>query len=400
MRVRGYNRGYFLFVIEQVIETINSKSFSARWCLMIFVLFPVSAVHATNHLVRINEIMAGLNGDPSAQFVEMVAGGSGRKAWGPNGAATGRAMLVFFDAAGDETGQFIFSSNAPAGNDNVLMATQAFVDATGINLGFIIPALISPAAGKVCFKNNPANTAFFVNLCLSYGGVGFTGNTEGAGTANNAILPTDAALSLSRISSFNSGANLNSSFALQSFTPATTQTSENETLLGQNQLGEIVDSDNDGVLDNIDKFSLDPNKTSDTDNDGIDNNADPDDDNDGVQDNNDNFPLDVTRAIDMDDDEIDDRIDADDDNDGILDTRDAFSLIPNDSDEIILDLDTDGIDIWMNNTNWIHLHPFTSEGITTVISMATEKTISSLTLVPFGVCGPGSIIPAGRNCTR
>jgi hypothetical protein len=44
------------------------------------------------------------------------------------------------------------------------------------------------------------------------------------------------------------------------------------------------DSDNDGVDDNADAFPNDPNETIDTDSDGIGNNADTDDDNDGVSD--------------------------------------------------------------------------------------------------------------------
>ena len=71
---------------------------------------------------------------------------------------------------------------------------------------------------------------------------------------------------------------------------------------------------------------LDPAESVDTDNDGIGNNADPDDDNDGVPDVVDDFPLDPTRSVDTDGDGIDDLIDTDDDNDGVLDINDAFPL--------------------------------------------------------------------------
>ena len=46
-----------------------------------------SPVLATNHIVRINEIMVGFAGDPNVQFVEIVANGDGQKLWGPQGSS-------------------------------------------------------------------------------------------------------------------------------------------------------------------------------------------------------------------------------------------------------------------------------------------------------------------------
>lgn len=56
------------------------------------------------------------------------------------------------------------------------------------------------------------------------------------------------------------------------------------------------DTDGDGVPDAQDAFPLNPNETTDTDGDGIGNNADPDDDNDGIPDARDPFPLIPNRA--------------------------------------------------------------------------------------------------------
>ena len=50
------------------------------------------------------------------------------------------------------------------------------------------------------------------------------------------------------------------------------------------------DRDGDGIPDNIDKFPDDPTEWKDSDNDGIGDNADPDDDNDGILDTNDYLP--------------------------------------------------------------------------------------------------------------
>lgn len=55
-----------------------------------------------------------------------------------------------------------------------------------------------------------------------------------------------------------------------------------------------TDDDNDGVLDDDDAFPLDSTETLDTDTDGTGNNADTDDDNDGILDVDDEFPLDAT----------------------------------------------------------------------------------------------------------
>ena len=172
--------------------------------------------------------MAGLNGDSSIQFLEMVASDDFQKRWGPQpdcAETVGRAMLVFFDSAGNQTGRFVVPSNPGSGANTVLFATQAFANLTGIAPDFIIPQQVMPIAGKVCFRNNPDNVcAFGVNLCLSYGGAAFTGNTEGAGAANAASLSILGSQSLSRNTnfSFNVGTNLNIDFVLATPTPNST----------------------------------------------------------------------------------------------------------------------------------------------------------------------------------
>lgn len=180
---------------------------------------------ATNHIVRIDSVMAGLAGSPNVQFVQMVTSGNSQKRWGPQGGETeGRAMLVFFDASGIETGRFVFDRDPPSGQNTVLIATQAFADLPGAPTpDFIIPTgLIRPGSGKVCFKNNPANTAFTINLCLSYGS--FTGNTEGAGPPAPALPISGQARSLNRVrnNGFGSATNNNSDFELGSPSPVNT----------------------------------------------------------------------------------------------------------------------------------------------------------------------------------
>ena len=83
-----------------------------------------------------------------------------------------------------------------------------------------------PLAGKVCFKDNPDNTSgavFPINLCLSYGGAGFTGDTEGGFAANAASLSILGSQSLSRNALFDTfGFQRNSDFVLATPTPNST----------------------------------------------------------------------------------------------------------------------------------------------------------------------------------
>ena len=104
------------------------------------------------------------------------------------------------------------------------------------------------------------------------------------------------------------------------------------------------DDDNDGYVDNDDRFPLNASEWADNDMDGIGDNADTDDDNDGYTDEVEieclSSPTEVTDIpIDSDLDGICDPIDADRDGDGFDNVDDAF---PNDPDEWA-DFDNDGI---------------------------------------------------------
>ncbi|WP_111980221.1 tandem-95 repeat protein, partial [Algibacillus agarilyticus] len=112
-----------------------------------------------------------------------------------------------------------------------------------------------------------------------------------------------------------------------------------------------LDDDNDGVVDENDRFPLDSTETKDLDNDTIGDNADLDIDGDGYLNVNDAFPYDATEFEDYDGDGLGDVIDTDDDNDtlsdvdevelgtdpknidtdgdGVLDATDAVPLDPN-----------------------------------------------------------------------
>src|SRR4026209_2280695 len=135
-------------------------------------------------------------------------------------------MLIFFNGAGIETGRFFFPSNAPVGQNTVLIATTNFAALPGAPIpDFIIPPLISPGSGKVCFRGNPANPfAFGVNLSLSYGDFP-SGLTEGAGEPAPALPISGEPASLRRFQNFALGGatSRNADFALASPTPINTR---------------------------------------------------------------------------------------------------------------------------------------------------------------------------------
>jgi uncharacterized repeat protein (TIGR01451 family) len=176
-----------------------------------------------NHLVQIRQIMTGANNNAAVQFVETRMSDATQNLW------SNRVKLVFFDAAGTQTGEFIVPGNPPGGtNRSVLFATQAFANLPGAPVpDFIFPGgLLQPASGKVCFKNTADLSAVAVSICLSYGS--FTGDTEGGGSPAPA-LAIAGARSLKRLvanagafggpPTDNPGSNQNSHFAIADALP-------------------------------------------------------------------------------------------------------------------------------------------------------------------------------------
>ena len=96
----------------------------------------------------------------------------------------------------------------------------------------------------------------------------------------------------------------------------------------------VFDRDGDGVEDKNDDFPLDSSETTDTDGDGIGNNADVDDDGDNVIDSLDPWPLDSRYA-------------ADSDSDGLPDAYEsANGLNPNNVNDAITDADGDSLTVF------------------------------------------------------
>lgn len=129
---------------------------------------------ANNANLYIEEILAGANGDSRVQFIVVRQGEADENLWGPQpGEAWSRAMLVFYDSRGRETGMFRFPEDPPTGGTlRTLLATPEFASLAGSpRPDLVIPPLLNAHAGRVCFRNNSRNPGATVkDECVAYGG--------------------------------------------------------------------------------------------------------------------------------------------------------------------------------------------------------------------------------------
>lgn len=132
-------------------------------------LKPVAASTAD---VRIDQVLAGANGDSRVQFLVLVQEAVGQNQWGPSpGRTTPQTQLKFYDAAGRETGVFGFPANPGTGGSlRVLVATSAFAALAGMPTpDVIIPPLLHAPGGMVCFETHPDSSLPVRRDCVSYG---------------------------------------------------------------------------------------------------------------------------------------------------------------------------------------------------------------------------------------
>ena len=181
-----------------------------------------SAAHAGFHFVQISEVVAGANGNPAIQFIELTmlvneenCQQSGEAdPTGPFGCVDGSGFpefsavrLFLFDATGTPIGDpdkgFGFPHNTPIGGAgrSILVGTQAFADLPTPPTpepDFIMPLMVAANAGKVCYKSD-ISAPEIVTECLSYGAFP-PDETEGFGSPAPA-LPITGTVSLRRVSS-------------------------------------------------------------------------------------------------------------------------------------------------------------------------------------------------------
>jgi cytochrome c peroxidase len=192
---------YDEFGKEEAKGLINrNKNLQWTYTLAIGVVLLLSSSRAvaTNDENHIQEIMAGVNGNSKIQFIVIKQEGGGNL-WGPQpGETQSRVMLVFFDAAGREIGKFKFPHSVPLDTNPQLIATQDFANLPGAPTpDFIMPPLLSPIGGKVCFTNNPLNVNAFPRTdCVSYGSFPADQTGSDSGGCNGVVVsgPPTAAL--------------------------------------------------------------------------------------------------------------------------------------------------------------------------------------------------------------
>jgi hypothetical protein len=196
---------------------------------LLFLLVTPAPSSAVFHIAHIGEVMSGVNGDPSVQYVEIRMNATDQ-----NGVLN--TFLTAFNCAGTAHSVLLqVSSNVlNSGVDTrFIMATNSFAALAGITPDFTWdPALtgnIDPQCGMVCWgargflapsmpdTGNPNN---YVD-CVGYGGYGGPTKTDthdGTPTSGIAtgLLPGDGTMSLTRMAF--SGSNL-AYFALASPTP-------------------------------------------------------------------------------------------------------------------------------------------------------------------------------------
>src|SRR5215472_15943335 len=176
----------------------NNLQFIYTLVIGVVLLLSPSRAVATNDENHIQEIMAGVNGNSKIQFI-VIKQEFGGNLWGPQpGETQSRVMLQFFDATGRETGVFKFPHSVPLDDHPQLIATQDFANLPGAPTpDFIMPPLLSPVSGKVCFTNNPLNrNAFSRTDCVSYGSFPAAQTGTDSGGCNGAVTagPPTAAL--------------------------------------------------------------------------------------------------------------------------------------------------------------------------------------------------------------
>jgi hypothetical protein len=182
----------------KVANRNKNLQFTYTLAIGVVLLLSSSRAFATNDENHIQEIMAGANGNSKIQFIVIKQEGGGNL-WGPQtGETQSRVMLVFFDAAGRQIGKFKFPHDVAADANPQLIATQEFANLPGAPApDFIMPPLLSPIGGMVCFTNNPLNpNAFPRTDCVAYGSFPAAQTGTDSGGCNGTVTagPPTAAL--------------------------------------------------------------------------------------------------------------------------------------------------------------------------------------------------------------
>lgn len=135
--------------------------------------------------MRIDELLSGANGDSHVQFVELSIAPDTHAQWAPQPSqASPRAELLFYDATGTQVGSFEFPNDPMLGlpdpehgTHSILVASQAFVDLTGLAADYIFAGQLPAHDGMVCFAWNGSQVG--LQHCVAFGNYQGTPESDG-----------------------------------------------------------------------------------------------------------------------------------------------------------------------------------------------------------------------------
>ncbi len=228
---------------------------------------------ATFHFMQIEKIVGGVNGDTSAQAIQLRMREAGQN-------QVYRGKLIAFDAAGANPVVLVdFKNSVPidAAGSRILATSQAMTAYTDppVVQNFIMDALIPEsylAAGSIIFENDEET---LIVWRASWGGSAYSGETTGAltndddrefGPAFGGRLPSDGLQVLEFSADFEAKSTSNAADYQYSDEPGTLTNNSDETFTlivpdCSDTDGAGPDSDGDGLRDVCDGCPEDPGKT-------------------------------------------------------------------------------------------------------------------------------------------
>ncbi len=161
------------------MKKLLSRTRASGVALFLLLSGVVAPAHASFHLMQIEQAIGGVNGDTSAQAIQLRLRGAGQS-------IVSQARLVAYDAAGANPivlKDFTTNVSNNAAGARILIASAGFSNYTSAPLtpDFTLTNLIPAsylAAGRLTFESDSGTILW----SLSFGGAAYTGATTGAVT--------------------------------------------------------------------------------------------------------------------------------------------------------------------------------------------------------------------------
>ncbi len=150
-------------------------------CSSAVIVAAASQADAALHLMQIEQIIGGVNGNPSAQAIQL-------RMRNPGQVFTSLGRIIAYDAAGQNPIVVVDMTTdvaVGAAGSRILIATAAFQTSPAITPDFIMTSPIPAsylAAGSIVFQDD-SGTSKYWRVC--WGGAGYTGPTDVAQFIND-----------------------------------------------------------------------------------------------------------------------------------------------------------------------------------------------------------------------